>query len=341
MDLNLNNLQRILLIFFAILVLFSGSSHSESWTYLQLFLAATLLFFGLSPATWFHQTSMMQENETSLGSNQENAQCDGENEELSKLPIIGFLTSEKLLLMQSLVKLRSAEIGNIYLQVRQYQKEAKDGNWVPLFMKQMAVSDLHGPYTNVEKDDEEKAEATAMDIFEKRYKFCSIAPTELYEDQIADLQVALLYWRYPPETIINRLQELKAFGFLENWIDDLIKAYQVIECSGFDYIFKEKKRESFLVSLKRISSLWSEVIRILKINILLQQIKNEIPNEQYANENIDLQEISALIELERYLGCAITQENLKEKGFTSLPNKEREEFFLDRLKFNPLWYYYS
>lgn len=40
--------------------------------------------------------------------------------------------------------------------------------------------------------------------------------------------------------------------------------------------------------------------------------------------------------LDRFLGCAITQEHLDRKSCISLPSKEKEEFLLNRLKFNPL-----
>lgn len=286
---------------------------------------------------------MKQDIVSTQTSSEESKEALFEDEELRSLPATGFPTPEKLLILKSLIKLRCAEIGNIYLVLRQYQKEAKDGNWVPLFMKELAVADLHEPYIHVEKEEEEKAETEAMAIFEERYKFCSIAPTGLYEDQIADLHVALLHWRYSPQTIINRLEELQSFGFLGDWIDALIKAYQAIDKCGGDFksIFKSKKTGSFRPSLKRISFLWSEIARILKMSMFLQQIKNETPNEQHANENIDLQEIEALIELDRFLDCAITQENLDRKSLISLPNKEKEKFFLSRLKFNPLWYHYS
>lgn len=193
----MNKIQRILLILFAVFVLFSGSSH--------LFLTAILLFFALSPVNWFSKTQRKQDILSSLVS---------EKHDLGALPTIGSLTSEKLLLLKSLIKLRSAEIGNIYLQVRQYQKEAEDGNWVPLFMKELAVSDLHEPYNHVEKEEEEKAEAEAMAIFAERYKFCSIAPTGLYEDQIADLHVALLYWRYSPPDHNQSIRGIKIFWVL-------------------------------------------------------------------------------------------------------------------------------
>lgn len=339
-----SKLQRALLIFFAVLVLFCRSSYSESWAYLQLFLAAILLFFGLSPANWFRRKKpVKQDIVSSLASSQENAENDFEDEELSALPTTGFLTSENLLLLKALIKLRSAEIGNIYLEVREYQKKAKDGNWVPLFMKNMAVLDLHGRSSHVEKEEEEKAEIEAMTIFEEKYKFCSFAPTDLYEDQIADLHVALLCWCYPPQTIINRLEELRSFGFLHDRIGALINAYQAIDKCGGDFssIFKATKSERFRPSLKKISFLWSEIARIFKMSLLLQQIKNEIPNEQHANENIDLQEIEALVELESYLDLAITQENLDRKSFISHPSKEKEKLFLNHLKFNPLWYHYS
>jgi hypothetical protein len=211
-------------------------------------------------------------------------------------------------------------------------------------MKGKAVSDLYdGPYAQIEEEDELKAEVEAEELFKKSYEFCSIAPTELYEDQIADLHIALLHWRYSPQTVINRLEEFRSFGFLGDWLDDLIKAYQDIGKCGADFksIFNSTKTGSFRPSLKRISFLWSEIFRILKMSMFLQQIKTGAPNEQHADENIDLQEIEALIELERFLHCAITQENLERKNAISLPNKEKEKFFLGRLQFNPLWYHYS
>lgn len=93
--------------------------------------------------------------------------------------------------------------------------------------------------------------------------------------------------------------------------------------------------------MDRISRHWSEIIRIAKMNMFLDQIKNDISNEQHIEENTELREIEALIELDRFLGCAITQENLNRKSCISLPSKEKEEFLLNSLKFNPLWYHYS
>jgi hypothetical protein len=335
----MNRIQRFTLIFSAVLILFFSDSAYGDSSYLKLFIVTVLLLFGLSPQRWFHKK---QANPTATLALTPESEQD-ENQDSSSLPHFGFSSPEQSLIIKALIKLRSAEIGNVYLALRQHQKEAKDGNWVLLFMKQMSTLELHGPYTHVEKEEEEKAEREAMVIFEERYKFCSIAPTELYEDQIADLHVALLYWRYSPQTIINRLEEFRSFGFLTDRLDALIKAYQEVDkCGGsFKSIFKSKKTGSFRPSLKRISFLWSEIIRILKMSMFLQQIKSGTPNEQHADENIDLQELEALIELERYLDCAITQENLDPKSFISLPNKEKEKFFLSRLTFNPLWYHYS
>ncbi len=335
----MSGLQRFLLISSAVLIfLFSDSAYGDE-SYLKLFIVTVLLFFGLSPERWLHKK---QSNPTCTLALKSESEQD-ENKDSPSLPHPGFPSPEQSLIIKALIKLRSAEIGNVYLELRQQQKEAKDGNWVPLFMKQMATLDLHGPYTHVEKEEEEKAESEAMVIFEERYSFCSIAPTELYEDQIADLHVALLHWRYSPQTVINRLEEFRSFGFLTDRLDALIKAYQDIDkCEGgFKSIFKSKKSGSFRPSLKRISLLWSEIARILKMSMFLLQIKSGTSNEQHADENLDLQELEALIELERFLDCAITQENLDRKSHISLPNKEKEKFFLSRLKFNPLWYHYS
>lgn len=335
----MNRIQRFLVIFSAVLILlFSDSAYGDG-SYLKLFIVTVLLFFGLSPERWFHKK---QANPTYTPSLKPESEQD-ENQDSPSLPHLGFSSPEQSLIIKALIKLRSAEIGNVYLELRQQQKEANDGNWVPLFMKKMATSDLHGPYTHVEKEEEEKAEDEAMLIFEEKYKFCSIAPTELYEDQIADLHVALLHWRYSPQTVINRLEEFRSFGLLTDRLDALIKAYQEVDkCGGgFKSIFKSKKTGSFRPSLKRISFLWTEIARILKMSMFLQQIESGNSNEQHAEENIELQEIEALIELERFLDCAIIQENLDRKSLISLPDKEKEEFFLSRLKFNPLWYHYS
>lgn len=61
----MNKLQRILLIIFAVFVLFSGSSH--------LFFAAIVLFFALSPVNWFTKTQRKQEIGLDQYSGQEKA----------------------------------------------------------------------------------------------------------------------------------------------------------------------------------------------------------------------------------------------------------------------------
>jgi len=340
----MNEIQRSILILFSILIFFSsGSPHSQTETCVKFFFAATLLFFGLSPARWFRKERVEQEELIA----DENEEIE-EDENLSSLPSIGFPTLEKMLILKSLVKLRSAEIANIYRTLRNYQEAAGDGNWVPLFMQEKVVSDLYyAYYVQVEREEEEQARDEAKVIFEERYKFCSSAPADLYNDQIADLSIALSYWSGGgPKRIIRRLYELKTFGFLDDWIVKLIREYQIVDdatCGGsFETIFKrEKKTNSFKPSLDKISSLWSEIIRILKMSILLKRIQNNSENETLCDEDMDLREIKALLELERCLDVAITQENLKTKSFIRVPREEDETFFLDHLKHNPIWYHYS
>ena len=64
-------------------------------------------------------------------------------------------------------------------------------------------------------------------------------------------------------------------------------------------------------------------------------------NETLCDEDLDLREMKALLELERCLDVAVTQENLKTKSFIRCPREEDETFFLDYLKHNPIWYHYS
>ena len=340
----MNGIQRFLLIFFSLLIFFfSGSSHAESDSSLRLFLVVILIFFGLSPAHWFYRR-----HET-LGDLKEKKNQDEEPEESEcSLPSIGFPSPEKMLILKSLLKLRSAEIANIYRTLRNYQGAAGDENWIPLFMKEKAVSGLYyAHYVQVEEAEEEQARDEAKVIFEERYKFCSSAPTDLYNDQIADLSIALSYWSDGgPKRIIRRLYELKTFGFLDDWIAKLIREYQFVDdatCGGsFETIFKrEKKTNSFKPALDKISFLWSEIIRILKMSILLKRIQNNSENETLCDEDMDLREIKALLELERCLDVAVTQENLKTKSFIRVPREEDETFFLDHLKHNPIWYHYS
>lgn len=341
----MNKIQRLLLIFFAILVLLSyGSSYTKFGTDLELFLAAVLLFFGLSPLTWFCKKQSVQ-RETTVPEN-ENYEEALKNEDFIPLPFLGFPTSEQSLILKSLIKLRAAEIGSIYCTLRDYQRKVGDGNWVPLFMKKKAVSDLYyAHYVHIETEEEQKAEAEAQDIFEKKYKFCSIAPTDLYENEIADLQVALAYWCSSPKMLIYRLEEIKSFGILGDWIDSLIQQYklldQVTAGGDFETIFKKNKdAKSFKFCLDKITSLWSQISRIMKMSIIMNRIKENIENEQSSNEDIDLKEIEALVELERHLDYAITKENSKIRGFALASFEKIEPFFLERLKFNPLWHRY-
>ncbi len=334
----MNRIQRFLLMFSAVLILvFSDSSYGDG-SYLKLFISAVLLFFGFSPVRWFckKQTLPMQPVE------QKNEET--EDEEARPLPVLGFPTPEQLLVVRSLIKLRAAEIGGIYRTLRDYQRQAKDDNWVPLFMKRKAVSDLYdGPYVQVEKEDMHRAEVEAEELFQKRYKFCSIAPIDLYDEQIADLQVALASRSASPVMIVSRLEEIKSFGVLRDWIDTLVKLYRILDLAtgggDFNAVFKrEKKSSSFKPLLDQISAQWSDLYRLLKMSILLSRIHGNIPNEEASKKDVDLEEIEALSELEISLDWVIAQENMKRKGISSMPFEEKEPFFFERLKFNPFWH---
>jgi hypothetical protein len=213
---------------------------------------------------------------------------------------------------------------------------------VLLFMKALAVSELHyGYYVTVEDEEIEKAEADATEVFKKGYKLSSAAPTDLYASEIADLHTALLFYSPHPELIIRRLRELQSFGYFRAWFSSIIHEYEVlIEMTegSFSSIFKDNLSGKFKISLKNMSSLWSEITRILTMAILFKRIEGNVANDKKFEDDIDLKEIEALRDLEKYLDCAITEENAKERGsFFPLPNKEHEAFFFKRLKTNPFW----
>lgn len=335
----MNKIQRFLLIFFAVLILFS-SSYTQQSDFLKLFLVAILLFFGISPKGWYHHIESPRK-EPKEGLDEDCIEDDDPS-----LPVLGFPNQELDLILKSLIKLRSAEIGSIYLTLRSYQRQAGEGNWVSLFMKEMAVSGLYyDPYINIEEKKEKQTENEAEEIFEKKYKFCSFAPIELYEDEIADLRVALGYSRANPQLIIHRLEEIKSFGILSNLINSLIKEYRLLNkvsaAGDFGKVFnKNKTSSSFKYILDRIASLWYQISRIIKVSLMVNRISENIENEKPSNRDIDLKEIEALLELEMHLGSAIIQENSNIKNLITFPSNEQESFFLERLKFNPFWYKY-
>src|SRR5690606_676220 len=105
-------------------------------SYLKLFIVTVFLFFGFSPVSWFRK----EQNPPLQLIEQKNGE--DEDRDARPLPVLGFPTPEQLLVIRSLIKLRAAEIGGIYRLLREYQRQAEDDNWVFLFMKRKAVSDL-------------------------------------------------------------------------------------------------------------------------------------------------------------------------------------------------------
>lgn len=350
---SLNRTQRFLLLYFAFLIMISSDSYlNESSVILKLFLTSLLLFFGFSPTKWFRVVATTDpcfqldcknhENEEREENEEHEDQIIEEEGDLA-LPNLGFSNREQVLILKTLIKLRSFEIGSIYRVLRDYQESAGEGNWVPFFMKRFAVSNLYyAHYVIVEKEDEKKAEDLACEIYEKNYKFCSIAPVDLYEDEIADLQVALGYWTARPGLIIKRLEEMKSFGVAIELIDSLIIQYKNLESltswGDFEKIFiKDKSSCSLKCCLEKISVLWSQVCRMMKMNLLLNRVRENLENEESSNEDMDLKEIEALLEMERHLDFAINQENSSKSFRLTLPSKEQENFFIDRLNFNPFF----
>jgi hypothetical protein len=282
----MNKPQRIVLFLFFFLILVSDNSYSLDHNF-KLLSLAILLFIGLSPSGWFSENRDAESQVVDSLGKEEPFKEEVEDQELeennsldeSSLSGIGLPTAEKLSILKSLLKIRSAELVTVYDMLRRYQKKAGKGNWVALFMKEYGLYNSSSTqdlwrWGTVTDEKEKECETKALELFRKKYKFCTVAPTELYEDQTADLQVALSYWAgWGPKKVIKCLQEVKSFGFLEEKITEIIHVYNELyegaEEGDFEAIFEKRNRNVFLVS--QINELWSDVLRLLKIIVIIKR----------------------------------------------------------------------
>ncbi len=168
----MSKIQRFLLILFSCVIFLISDSYSVTGTTIKFFLIAILLFFALCPVNWFIKNKSKQEK-LEISQEEEPKKELIEKATDSLLPFIGFPTPENVLILKSLLKLRSAEITCIYRSLRDYQKTAGNDTWAALFMKEYAIGDLyrdfdlgHEPIT---KEEEKEAEVNAMEIYKKKY----------------------------------------------------------------------------------------------------------------------------------------------------------------------------
>lgn len=344
----MNSIQRFLLIFFAVMILLTlETSYAQTEGHLKWFLVSTLLFFALSPRIWFHPKHMQSEvlkakEELVMATTHTSLIC-------HSLPSIGFPTSEKLLILKMLFKIRCAEIGSIYCIFRNYQKKNADcDEWIPIFMKEYAIRDTYrnfDPWANAGADacvEDEATEEFALTICTKRGYNRFFGPEKIHESKVADIQTALFFWSFGTEKMLQYLQEVRAFGLIENKILELLEEYKtledVTEKGSFDGIFKEDDSEPKIKqSLKKLTILWSDIFRLLKTSILMHRLQDNNVNENQGDIDADLMlEIESLFELEKHLNRAITEV----KGIGNRldhPNNKLETFFMKRLKLNPFF----
>lgn len=343
----MNTTQRFLLIFFAVMILLtSETSYAQTEGHLKWFLVSTLLFFALSPRLWFHPKHIQSEEvkvkeEHDVATKFTSLIC-------QSLPSIGFPTSEKLLILKALFKIRCAEIGSIYCTFRNYQKKNADTAWIPIFIKEYAMRDTYhdfDPWANSDTDTsavDQTTEVFALSICEKRHYNSFFGPEKIHESKVADIKLALFFWSFGTKKMIQHLQEIRAFELIEEKILELMKEYMtledVTEKGSFDGIFKEDGSEPKIEqSLKKLTVLWADISRLLKMSLLMHKLQDNNANENQVDIDADLmREIEALSELEKHLNWAITED----KGLGSRldhPNNKLETFFMKRLKLNPFW----
>ena len=186
------------------------------------------------------------------------------------LPSIGFPTPEKMLILKTLLKIRSAEIGSIYALLRSYQKQREVSEWIEIFIKEYAIKDSYrndNALTMRGRDtvrEDKETEERALAIFKKRHYGSYFGPEIFTAPKTADLKLALSFWSFRPAKMIRHLIEVKAFGLFETTIQELIKEYDTLEVitdrGTFSAIFKENTSEPQIqISFAKLRDLWVDI----------------------------------------------------------------------------------
>lgn len=283
----MNTTQRYLLLFCASIT-FLSPSDSE---YIKFFLATVLLFFGLSPKTWWNQIQPIKiepsTHSTPLNEKLPDLKAppstevdyQGNTREDNKQLIQ--ISLQSLAHWMGLYRLRIAALANSYSQICMNYGDSKDDNWVLKTLKECAK--YEGSIWDYKTPEEEKiAEEDALEAYDKKFSHLFSWCPNPDDREIIDMQIFLLVYSGACQGVIKRLKYFNEINFEPERTNELFKQYSIIlDCAGKDYLFttllkyytdkpeEEESRIKARTAFRKTITIWEEIENLLRSNLLI------------------------------------------------------------------------
>lgn len=241
--------------------------------------------------------------------------------------------------LTALMRIRSTEVGAIYHSVRKYQKKAQDSDWIPLFMGEYRYLANQELYDEPNSEKEQKYLIKAQALYKKRFRYDPFFGT-LNEPELIDTACAIHHWSIEFDFTIRILNSIACDANLSRHVCALLREYRLIQFfslgGNYHILFKDLGILSAFVRERywKLQKCWKEVISAHQTAIIITQASN-LCQQTTSSLNDLLSENEALIEMERNLQSALSQENCKSHGWDW--DWKNEESFFQYLKNNPIW----
>lgn len=241
--------------------------------------------------------------------------------------------------LTALIRIRSAEIGAIYNCVREYQKKAKDTNWVSQFIAEYRYHASRGLYNEPISEKEQKYLIKAYALFKKRFDYNNFFGT-LDDPELMDITFGVHNWSTSIDLTIRLLNSIPCDANICRYVCALVREYRLVQFlslnGNYHILFKNFKIISPLVRERycKLQKYWKEVISSHQTAIIIAKASNLTQQEISLLDDI-WKENELLIERERNLQRAISQANSESYGWEW--DWKKESSFFQRLKTNPIW----
>lgn len=241
--------------------------------------------------------------------------------------------------LTALLRIRSAEIGAIYHQVRSYQKKAKKTAWIPLFMADYREMQNLNLYDTACDKKDKKYLKKARALYTKRFNYNHFLGA-LEEPELMDTVAAIQHYSFGFDFTVRLLTSIQCDANLSRHVCALLREYRIIHLlslnGNYHILFKgwwplnNLVRESYC----RLRSHWEEIVRSHQERILITKASDITHQDTTTLDNL-MAENEALGQMERNLSRALSQENSESFGWEW--DWKREASFFQRLQANPIW----
>lgn len=241
--------------------------------------------------------------------------------------------------LTALLRIRSAEVGAIYYNVRSYQKKVKENAWVPLFMAQYRTIQNSSLYDDFCKKINVKYLAKAKALYSRRFYRNPVFGT-FEESELMETASAIQSWSFDFGLSIRLLCSIQCDASLSRHVCALLYEYRLIQIltlgGNYHILFKGLWPLSHLAreSYCRLRQHWEEVVRSHQGAIIISKASNISSKETLLLDDL-WTENESLGDMERNLRRALSQENSSSFGWEG--DLKREASFFQRLKGNPIW----